>query len=68
MVSRFTSPDEAWDTYVGGFGPVRAVAAGLQGQALAEMERTFLDWMGQFRTSLGLALPIDYLVTVAKRI
>lgn len=68
LVSRFTSPDEAWDTYVGGFGPVRAVAAGLQGQALAEMERTFLDWMGQFRTSLGLALPIDYLVTVAKRI
>jgi len=68
VVSRFASPEEAWDIYAGGFGPVRAVAAGLQGQALAEMKQALLDWMGQFSTSLGVALPIDYLVTVANRV
>jgi SAM-dependent methyltransferase len=67
VMTRFRSAEAAWEAYVAGFGPVRAVAGGLQGEALAEMQQAVLDWAAQFSTSLGITIPFDYLVTVADR-
>jgi ubiquinone/menaquinone biosynthesis C-methylase UbiE len=67
VISRFRSAEAAWKTYAAGFGPVRAVAAGLQGDALGAMQRAVVDWTAQFSTDLGIAIPFDYLVTIANR-
>jgi SAM-dependent methyltransferase len=67
VMSRFRSAEAAWEAYAAGFGPVRAVAGGLQGEALAEMRQAFVDWAAQFNTGLGIAIPFDYLVTIANR-
>jgi hypothetical protein len=31
------------------------------------MRQAVIDWAAQFRTSLGIAVPLDYLVTIADR-
>jgi hypothetical protein len=66
-MSRFRSAEAAWEAYVTGFGPVRAVASVLQGEAVAEMRQAVLDWVAQFSTALGISIPFDYLVTIADR-
>src|SRR5262249_40849023 len=48
VMGRFRSMEAAWEAYVAGFGPVRAVASGLQGEALAEMRQAVLGWVAQF--------------------
>jgi SAM-dependent methyltransferase len=68
VISRFASVEAAWEIYSNGFGPVRAVAAALPAERLEEMRRAFMQWTAQFQTDLGVALPIDYLVTVGQRI
>jgi hypothetical protein len=45
-----------------------AVAAGLDAAQLENMRRTFNAWTEQFRTELGVTIPIDYLVTVGNRV
>jgi hypothetical protein len=67
VVSRFRSAEAAWEAYIAGFGPVRAVAGGLQGEELAAMRQAVINWVAQFSTGLGIAIPFDYLVTVANR-
>jgi SAM-dependent methyltransferase len=67
-VSRFASADAAWEAYLKGFGPVRAVAASLDAARREEMHQVFIGWLGQFQTGLGVAIPNDYLVTVGHRI
>jgi hypothetical protein len=67
VMQRFRSAEAYWEAYAAGFGPVRAVAGGLQGEALAAMRQAVIDWAAQFRTSLGIAVPLDYLVTIADR-
>jgi SAM-dependent methyltransferase len=67
VVSRFPSGEATWDAYVNGFGPVRAVAAGLQAGQLQMMQQAFLRWTDQFRTDLGIAIPFEHLVTIGNR-
>jgi len=68
VVSRFSSNEATWEAYVNGFGPVRAVAAALEAERLKEMREAFLNWVGQFSTDIGVAIPFDYLVTIANRV
>jgi SAM-dependent methyltransferase len=68
VVSRFASVEAAWEIYLSGFGPVRAVAAALPSERLGEMRQAYMRWAAQFRTDLGVALPYDYLVTVGQRL
>jgi SAM-dependent methyltransferase len=68
VISRFASVEASWEAYFNGFGPVRAVAAALSAKRLEEMRQAFMQWMAQFRTDIGIALPIDYLVTVGQRL
>jgi hypothetical protein len=66
-MSRFASSEATWDAYVNGFGPVLATAASLDADRREEMRRAFNAWTDQFRTGLGITIPIDYLVTVGHR-
>jgi ubiquinone/menaquinone biosynthesis C-methylase UbiE len=68
VISRFPSPAVAWDVYTEGFGPVRAVASSLEGPRREELRIAFASWFEQYRTNLGVSLPIEYLVTVGQRI
>jgi ubiquinone/menaquinone biosynthesis C-methylase UbiE len=68
VISRFPSAAQAWDVYTDGFGPVRAVASSLQGPRREELRKAFTSWFEQYRTGLGVSLPIEYLVTVGQRI
>jgi len=60
--------EAAWEIYLSGFGPLRAVAAALPSERLGEMRQAYMRWAAQFRTDLGVALPFDYLVTVGQRL
>ena len=40
------------------------VAAALRAGRLEEMRQAFVQWRAQLRTDLGVAMPIDHLVTV----
>jgi hypothetical protein len=65
---RFSSADEAWEVYTQGFGPVKALAASLDASRREELRNTLIKWLMQFQTDLGIAMPLDYLVTVGHRV
>jgi hypothetical protein len=67
VASRFASADATWQAYINGFGPVIAVAASLDAARREEMRQAFNDWTERFRTPLGIAIPIEYLVTIGYR-
>ena len=68
VLSRFPSAAAAWDQYADGFGPVRAVASSLNELQKSELRSAFIAWVEQFRTGLGVSIPIEYLVSVGQRI
>jgi SAM-dependent methyltransferase len=57
----------AWDVFVNGYGPTKALAGGLDETRRAELRRDFIAFHEQFRTDLGIAVPRTYLVTVGVR-
>jgi ubiquinone/menaquinone biosynthesis C-methylase UbiE len=68
VVSRFPSAAAAWDQYADGFGPVHAVASSLSEPQKDELRTAFIAWVDQFRTGLGVSIPVEYLVSVGLRI
>lgn len=64
LTHRVTSPEEAWNIYVEGFGPVRATAQALDDRQRSKLKEAFENWAGEFSTDLGIALTYQYLVTV----
>lgn len=62
-VHRLPDAQTVWEEYSRGFGPVRAVAQSLDETRLAEMRSAFLEWVEQFRTDLGIAMPFRYVVS-----
>jgi ubiquinone/menaquinone biosynthesis C-methylase UbiE len=67
LFHRLGSPSEAWTVYSSGFPPVQAVAGALAPERRAEMRAAFEDWVGTYRTDLGVAIPFQYLVTIGIR-
>jgi SAM-dependent methyltransferase len=68
VMTRFASAEASWEAHVNGFGPVTAVAASLDEARRKELRQAFIAWTEQFRTGLGVTIPLEYLVTVGDRV
>ncbi len=68
VITRFPSAEVAWEQYVEGFGPVRAVASSLDDSRRSELKTAFMTWTEPFRTGLGISIPFEYLVSIGQRI
>lgn len=66
-VLRETDGEAAWNLFVTGYGPTKALAATLEPDRLEALKRDFIAYHDQYRTELGIAMPRDYLVTVGVR-
>lgn len=67
LTHRVTSPQEAWQEYEDGFGPIRATANALDSDRRLELKTAFETWIDEFSTDLGVALNYQYLLTVGTR-
>jgi len=59
--------EAAWDVFANGYGPTKALAAGLDETRRADLRRDFVAFHDRFRTELGIAVPRTYLLTVGTR-
>ncbi|AWB22928.1 class I SAM-dependent methyltransferase [Methylobacterium currus] len=60
---REASPEAAWETFSTGYGPMKALAASLDENRRAELQRDVIAFHAQFTTPLGICVPRDYWVT-----
>lgn len=65
--TRYASAEAWWQLYTNSFGPTKGVADGLDEARRAELTAVMTEWMDGYKTDLGVALPIDYLVTLGRR-
>ncbi len=65
-ISYYREPngEAAWETFVNGYGPTKALAASLDEIKRAELKRDFIAFHDGFPTALGICVPRDYWVTV----
>ncbi len=66
-IQRLPGAESVWEVYERGFGPVRAVAQGLDEGRRADLRSALMDWANGFRGALGIAIPFQYLVTLGRR-
>jgi SAM-dependent methyltransferase len=68
-VSYYREPDgeTAWNTFYAGYGPVRKLASTLDEERKDAFRRNFVDFHEQFRTSLGICVPREYLLVYGVR-
>lgn len=66
-VLREPSGQAAWELFVSGYGPTKALAATLDPQRLENLKQDFIAYHEGFKTELGVAMPRDYLVTIGIR-
>lgn len=59
--------DGAWQAFVTGYGPTRALAASLDGARRDALKRDFIAFHDRFETPLGISVPRDYLVVAGTR-
>lgn len=64
---REPSAEAAWDTFSKGYGPTRMLAASLDPDRRAALERNFVAFHAGYPTELGICVPRDYLVTLGIR-
>ena len=64
---RMPSGQAVWDLFVEGYGPTKAVARACDEERRQELERDFIAYHDQFRNSLGVAMPREYLLTIGIR-
>ena len=57
----------AWEVFVNGYGPTKALAASLDETRRADLQRDFVAFHERFRTELGIAVPRTYLLTIGMR-
>ena len=67
LYHRLASTAEAWEVYSSGFPPVQAIASMLEPSRRDEMRQAFEDWVRQYQTSLGVAIPYEYMVTAGTK-
>lgn len=67
--SMYREPDgeQAWSTFVQGYGPTRMLAASLDDERRAALQRDFVSFHAGFAGELGVCVPRTYLVTVGQR-
>ncbi len=59
--------EAAWNTFSTGYGPTKALAAGLDETRRAELRRDFIAFHDGFPTELGICVPREYLLTLGIR-
>jgi SAM-dependent methyltransferase len=64
---REPSGEAAWNTFSSGYGPTKALAAGLDETRRAELRRDFIAFHDGFPTELGICVPREYLLTLGVR-
>jgi SAM-dependent methyltransferase len=57
----------AWDAFVTGYGPTKALAKSLDENRRGELREAFIAFHDNYRTELGISVPRQYLVTLGKR-
>jgi hypothetical protein len=57
----------AWDTFVTGYGPTKALAKSLEESRRQELKEAFIAFHDNYRTELGISVPREYLITLGKR-
>jgi SAM-dependent methyltransferase len=57
----------AWDAFVTGYGPTRALARSLDDSRRVELKEALVAFHDGYRTELGITLPREYLITLGKR-
>jgi SAM-dependent methyltransferase len=67
--SMYREPDgeAAWQTFVQGYGPTRMLAASLDEERRAALQRDFVAFHAEFAEELGVCVPRTYLVSVGRR-
>jgi hypothetical protein len=63
----YPNADAVWNAFTTGFGPVRALANRLEGDALAAYKEEFLAYNNKSLTPVGLALERSYLLVMGTR-
>jgi ubiquinone/menaquinone biosynthesis C-methylase UbiE len=68
-VSMYRESDgqHAWETFVNGYGPTKMLAASLDAEKRAALQRDFAAFHDGFADELGITVPRGYLVTLATR-
>ena len=66
-VLRLASSEEAWELFVRGYGPTRALAGSLPDDRRQAFQRDFRAYYDAYRTELGVAVPREYLLAVGTR-
>ena len=64
---RFPDGETAWQVYSEGFGPAKMVAKSLEPGRRQQLADEFIAFWESFPTDLGVAVPTDYLMTLARR-
>lgn len=59
--------EAAWQAFVTGYGPTRALAAGLDEERREALHRDFAAFHDRFAAPLGVSMPRQYLVSVGTR-
>jgi len=57
----------AWDAFVTGYGPTKALAKNLEENRRRELRDAFIAFHDEYRTELGISVPRQYLITLGKR-
>jgi SAM-dependent methyltransferase len=57
----------AWDAFVTGYGPTKALAKSLDDSRRVELEQAFIAFHDGYRTELGISVPREYLITLGQR-
>lgn len=57
----------AWDAFVTGYGPTKALAKSLDESRRAELKNAFVAFHDRYRTELGITVPREYLITLGRR-
>lgn len=69
-VSYYREPTAAaaWETFVSGYGPTRALAGALTPDAREALRREFIAFHEAYATDLGICVPREYWLTVGVRV
>jgi len=57
----------AWEAFSNGYGPTKALAAGLDETRRAALAHDFAAFHDKYATGLGVAVPREYLLTIGSR-
>ena len=67
LTHRLLDAEEAWRVYEEGYGPLQVTSMALDDEKRAELKAAFIDWVSQYTTELGIAVPYQYLITMGIR-